>query len=363
MSSGGTLSNDDTRFLQGKRSIRLVPAGAGDGVQTDNSTSAAAATTYIASVYVRADASTTVTLRLVSDAGDIGTNVGVSVNNHEWTRITVSGTTPGGGTFIYLQVESVGGTVGFNIDAIQIETGSTASPWVDGTSVLGGLEYSSGLVESFHDFTIAFWLKSVGSTPVTEETVVQIPVLDGSIEIQRDNFPLIGDSNLLFNTTSNDGATTDFLSASSVFDGTWRHVACVVRRDPESGESGVVKEIYIDGSSVSTSTASASLPDLKFNSGVFVGNNSAGTARLDDNELSDLMFLPWAAPADQVAAWFAMGRSMSPLPRIFLDGEIVPEDEFVVEVEGTARSRFIVANVDSFQRSNAREVDIELMEV
>jgi hypothetical protein len=355
--AGGSIALETTNVLQGSQSLEITTAAAADGAETDL-VSAAAATTYIASVYVKTAAARAVTLKLFDDIGQIGT-VNYTTAAGKWNLLTVSGTTGGGATDIKMQVldNAAAGTTIY-CDAFQIETGSVASTWVDGSRAASDLRYNAGLITSFTDLTYNAWVRMTTANPASTTTLIRLDKVAGTgsfLEIRRDS----GANNIDYQTRGPTDIVADTITyAASPWDDAWHMVTATMRTNPETGE--VKKELYFDGVSVATFSP-AQVPLMSEIDEFKIGD--PGVSSLDGALVDDMMLVPFAAPAALVTAWFNAGQAMSLLPRVEMTGDIIPESSTIVEGEVTSMP-FLGASVDGVNFiDNARRVEFTIDEV
>jgi len=179
------------------------------------------------------------------------------------------------------------------------------------------LIYPKSIVTGLKDFTVNAWISDALSNPGTEDRVL----------LATNNFSLTrssGASDLKFETT-NSGTHT--LTKSSAWDGhsNFKMITAVIRSNPETGENA--KELYYNGSSAASesSASTAKIPDLSGTTEFTIGNDG-GSAQIWTGFIDELLIVPYAATSDIVSAWYAMGKAMSPLPKVYVDGDVIPDD-------------------------------------
>lgn len=343
--AGAGISSSTTQKLQGSRSLRVITAALGDGTETTTET-ASAATTYTGSGYVYVASQRTLRTVMIDSTG-ANTAANFTAYAGKWTRFSVSHTTAGGANTIRIQLlDQEAGGITYYWDALQIETGAVATTWANATRAAGDLAYAASLVTGACDLTVACWAKMPTANPAAERTILSLA--GSGTKLVRPS----GANSIQWNGAS---------YATNPWDGTWRHVACVLRRNPETGENR--NTIYLDGASVATSSTAA--PDLTTVTAVHVGH-AAGANRLGaggDCLVDDLLIVPYAAPSDLVSAWYSMAKAFSALSRVYVDGDAMPEDALTVLAEGRASvSKYLAAHKGGAFRGNLRVVDVELWE-
>jgi hypothetical protein len=360
--NSATLASQTTHRVSGARGLQVdTTSGATvDGVRT-TALSADASSVYIASVYVKPDTiSQSIRVRLRDDTNGVeGTSVQALTDN-EWLRITVSVTTGGSPvTDLFLAVEdsAAADQQTFYIDQLSIRkaTGQAShpfrdSPWLDGIrTVTTPPTFNTGFLSGAAGITINLWANpgaDIGSIDYGVSLYGATPSAEYA-ELFND-----ASGNYQFQTLKK-GSSPDALGFTMT--NNFQMITAVMRYNPETGEVG--KETYVDGVFDSGVTP-ADLPPGSGLSTMAVGHkNDTGYGHWF---FQDLMVLPFAATGAQIAAWFAMGKAMSSLPRVFVDGDIMPDDTLTVEAEGLVRAgEFAWASA----RNNRRRVEFELHEV
>ncbi|KKN71044.1 hypothetical protein LCGC14_0424610 [marine sediment metagenome] len=389
----GSLFSDLANKLQGLRSLRVSPTAAGDGVETGGVT-ATALTTYTASVYVKPSlAGQTFRIEifetgLVSIGFTDYTNLAVGV----WQRIHTTQATSVAGLSILFRVTTpaIGIPLTYHVDAAQLEVDaglSTSAPttWANPTRTLGSGLQQLNWVLGYSDVTVNFWFKAFTTEPSGTRRFFRIQdggSDDNILSIQRELFT----DKINFQTIAapfgaapvQDDLTVVVAGGGFVgFDGTWHMLTCVMRQDPEGAQSK--KRIYLDGVALASSNPSAlpdfrelvvdvtdgSLPDIQ----TIIGGQSSGS-KMDEAQIQDMMVLPFAASDQLVSDWFnvlgAAGVPMSPLPRVYLDGDIMPDRPFGVLVDGEIADELFLsatANNTTGFRSNLRRLSLRFQEV
>ena len=353
--AGGLITSQTTQKVQGTRSLRVVTGASADGAETTTET-AAATTAYAGSAYVWSPVARQVVLELIDSVGSVASYTG-GLFAGRWTRLVVTGTTAGGATTIKLRFkDNAGGGSTFYLDQLQIEAGTIATTWADPTRIAGDLAYSSSIVTGAVDLTVNFWARLPAANVAVDRTFLRIGPASGTANVLR--IFRAADENDIHILTGSD----DVLYATTPWNGAWHMVTCVVRQNAETGENQ--RTIYFDGTSVTT--ASGSAIDLSLATLLQVGH-ALGADRLGattDSLMDDFMIVPYAAPAAQIAAWYAMAKAMPALSRVYVDGDAMPDDALTVLAEGKANSsKYLAAHSGGAFRQNLRLVNIELWEV
>ena len=361
----GGLTSVTTQKLQGSRSLRVVTFASQDGVETTTN-ACSALTSYAGSAYVWTVADRSVKLELYDNIAGTLISTVFTARAGKWTRLAVVATTTAGATTLQLRFrDNEAGGATFYLDALQLEAGSIATTWADGTRAAGDLGYNPSLVTSAMDFTFNAWVRMPTANPSSGSTLASFGLLAGTFVTNYCFIYRAGAANsIVFETAGSASSTLTY--STNPWNGAWRMVTCVFRKNPETGENG--KEIYIDGALVtSSSPASTAFPDLSQATNFHLGSYAGSLFRLgalSDSLMDDAMFLPYAAPADQIAAWYNMGEAMPPLSRVYADGGAVADSALTVLAEGRAdMAKYVSAHKSSAWRDNLRVVDLELWEV
>lgn len=168
-SLGGTFTQTNSAAYSGTGAAQLVTTSSGHGIK--QSYSLPANTAYSFSFYIKADANTTVTYgfyRTTTGSFDpISCASGVSVTT-SWSRKTCTFTTyatMNGDKGIYIRAND-GVTHTFHIDAVQLELGSTVSPYSEGTLSFGGSIVSSTTFRNSSNSSSAFAVQNAEGVTV-----------------------------------------------------------------------------------------------------------------------------------------------------------------------------------------------------
>lgn len=364
---GASIAAETARALRGDRSIRVTIGSAGDGVQVD-AVANGGDVEHVASCYVRVDAACTVRIRLIGTVtGTLGT-ADFALLPDRWTRIAAIGTPTA--EDIIIRVVNQTTTDDFNVDSFQLEVNGNAgtvypTAWFNGAArTVPDFTLPITIAQALGagDFTFNHWIKIDQAVAATRQL---FSIVDDTVEII--DLQVLGNDDFGFGTTNNDGTGGDTLSTTAaITDDDWHMITWVLRRNPEGSE--VQKSIYVDGV-LTASGAAGVLPDLSLlvSTDTFNFGHQAGSKALERAVIDDAMILPWAAPVAQILAWHTMGLAdvaMPQLPRFYLDGDIIPDNVLRVLARGSVPSaQYVVGHVDSVQRSNNREVEIDIREV
>ena len=136
-------------------------------------------------------------------------------------------------------------------------------------------------------------------------------------------------------------------------------ITAVLRLDPLSTE--YIKELYVDGSLVDYSNPSG-VPIL-FSAGYLEIGSALGGEQFDSGLIDDVLLVPYAASATQIANWYALGRAQPALPRVLVHGDAIRETDLSVEAIGRITGIPVVQAVaDGSWQVSIEQVSFELEE-
>lgn len=221
------------------------------------------------------------------------------------------------------------------------------------------LQYPTSVVTGLTDFTINAWVSDQDGVHSTGVDKKIIHIKDGSgnnqVSLERANTA----DNIVYKTVSNSGTTDNITFSTDPWTGTsnFHMVTATFRNNPETGEN--CKVLYYNGASVGTTAATTSAPTLS-NATVFrVGGDGTSSGEWL-GYIDDLIIVPYAATSDIVSAWYAMGKAMSPLPKVYVDGDVIPDDALTSLFFGYVKdSTYLLYAASS---NNKRKLSITLEE-
>jgi hypothetical protein len=372
---GAALTSVTTAAWQGARSLQVVTSGTVNGVRGGVQTSpvsASASTEYVGSVYIRTSTSTTVRCWLRDEVNGIdGPVLTITTTAGTWYRATdLTLGTGGGSPTVSLHVEegTADSAITINADGWQIETGSYSTSWVNGTRAAGALSYPPGLLGVARDLTINAWVTAPDIFALSPYPTLVL--LEGDSGYSGLADPRVHVTfgaaafNAEFTTRAGDGpGTSDTIASASnsVPLNAWTMITAVLRTNPRAGQAK--KELWINGVQAATSSPSA-VPDFSAATpqAFYVGNN-AGAALWDYGHIDDLLVLPAAASASQIAAWYGAGVSQATLPRLAMGGDLLRTGETINVKASLDDVRMVAAVLGSTFEANLREFDFTIEEV
>jgi hypothetical protein len=353
-----SLQANSAVAVQGTKSVTAVTGGTGDGLETGAITPSVS-TDYAASVYVWASSAFAMNLVWwdVGAANPFKTT-GFNTVANKWVRVTDTFTTPGSGfTDMTLRVlNNAGAAKNFACDAFQIEQNDHVTTWADPSRASGDLEYNPSLLTVADSMTFAAWLRSPTANPSSVSMAMRAYEAStvNDVLFRRD----ASANNATLRVYDADGNTDSLTYGTSPWDDDWHHVAFTLR----GADNQAV--IYYDGSSVASKTM-AYYPRLAELASLFIGNT--GGSSYWDGLIDDLMLLPFAAPAELIAAIAAQTVAHAPLPKIRASGDFYETypagsgEDYGVLVEGSVRSSdYNPVAISGSWTNNAQRVAFEL---
>lgn len=368
--NAAVLAADTSNYWQGTKSVKVTTNGSypTDGVRTSVADPGvgSATKTYCGSVYVKAPANNElVKVRLYDNTNAAAGpwTYSLAMTADTWYRLECYITIGGSDCrSIQLEVEEqVGNTVSvFFCDGFQIEESEVPTSWVDGSRSTGDLEYNSSVLSGYLAMTVNLWARMSYFDQSTYDrrlfSLITVGV-GNRFYLHRG----AGVDNIVFYTTDASDSNLDILSKASVWnDEAWHMVTAVMRVDPLSTEYS--KELYFDGT-LEAYINPGGLPTLSSVDQLTVGN-SGGTEHFNGGLIDDLLVVPYAATATQIANWYAFGRAQPELPRVLVHGDAIRETDLSVEAIGRVAGIPVVqAMSDGGWQESLERISFELEEM
>ncbi len=344
---GSTIVAETGIFFQGVKSLKVGTVGAGTGAKTGDA-AISGTTIYRGFAHVFATSAIAMSFKLIDNLGTVATRNFTSVAN-SWVRVDTAGVTGGGATTAHVEVTIVGATPGiFYMDACQITIGNLDVAWADGANTgLIDLAYNADFLTRTSDMSIAFWLGVQGNAG-SDGHIVSARAAGGTHEIRI--FTVSGGDNLTVEAIDGDAVTATLTEVNTLGIG-WIHVVVTWRRRNTDDESEL--RMYIDATEIASSpdTANGEFNQTKLDT-IEVGHRLS--ADILNGSLDDLIILPYAMTAAQVTALFSMGKAMSPLPLVYIDGDLIEDEDLTVLALGkTDQAQYVSATVPDPLNNNA----------
>lgn len=359
---GAAILRDTDNYWDGAASLKVTTDGTGgdrSGARTTG-IAASSSTVYVASLYAKA-VSGTPTIRIFlydADNAVTGTIVTATLSSTEWTRLCDADITTGAGAVSGLEFHFDENTIdsgcAFYVDGLQIEQKDegVSTAWVDGTRAsTQTINYSASVGYQMleNDFTVNLWLATADTTAAQGLFYILATSSTDGILLYHQNGNMKA-------SIYGSGSLTG-LSAAYVPDRTFDMITLAIRRNAGSAEHDA--ELYINGA-LEDYDDSIDLPDKDATPDVFrLGNSSFGCYGIID----DVMCLPYAASAAQIAAWYASGRAAPLLPKVELEGDIILDQRAPMTCIGQlGQSKFSQAAIAGSWTTNLRRVGFTLRE-
>lgn len=329
--AGSSVAYSTTTKWRGAGSVLVtVTTAAARGVECQYA-SGVASTQYVAAVYLLAASGTPqvdVWVRDETGATD-GTKVRVTLSTTVWRRVeaAVTCTAAGGAHTVKVIVESAGTTGDdFYIDELLLVASTTphAGAWVAGTATrtATSLVYPLTDLRPGDDFTFMAWMR----TGALANGLFGLGQMAFSVGDSKTNCvslgAQLGDDAVTSQVNGVAGAHEDAGQYFADAAGQWTHVAVVVRR--VAGSITVYRDGVAGGAAATGSLPSFTAPLLA------VGSDLAG-GNIFEGQLDEVVLVPWAMSAEQIAAWYA--REFSDLPSLDVSGAAVAGTSVEVEMQ------------------------------
>jgi hypothetical protein len=338
--SGATLASSGSAPWEESKALSVLTAAAtvGSGARADL-TGTSGSTLYSASVYLKAASGSPqvrVYMKEVTGGSAAGTARTVNLSSTTWKRVEVEITTGGGVTAIGLVVDTPNSVAAFTFyaDGFQVAAQAYYTAWVDGSRSAGSLHYALGDHRASDDLTVMFWARRSGTSQPGNLAMLAIGsstdyllIRDTPSGNENPEVDVVaGGAAVASSLSGDDGHTSGYLD--------WRHVAVTMQRQSRAGQYRLW--VYAAGAP-SAFYEPASVPAWGANPTLYVGTNVLGGA-IGGFCFDDLVVLPYALDADQIAGVYALGRSFPDLPKLAVSGLLVDAAEGAeLEVIGTSR--------------------------
>ena len=201
-------------------------------------------------------------------------------------------------------------------EVIKAQQDTTVNLWTNATNVDPTTD---------EDFFFNFYDASASSTNYYKNSFRAFRHTDGALKFE-------------ISATDSSGWTNNVstISLADPFDGNFKMLTFVLRRNPESGESN--QYMYVNGS-LSSSATTAHIPNPDNFTKVIIGSSgeddhdySGGIA----NRLVDFQILPYAAPSGMISGWYNFGQNSGLLPNLKMTGDVTHDS--LVTVRGKVDS-------------------------
>lgn len=333
--NSATISGDTSNYWQGTKSLKVVTSAS--PTLKEGAKTAAITTTsgnqHSGSVYLKGDSGgeeVDVYIRNTTLAAN-GVITSVTLTAGEWKRVecTISSglVFTGNSLALYIVEKTSGSNITFYADGFQLEEASTVTSWVDGTRANGVLPYDSSFMRAYRYVTFNFWARIGEHNDSSTRHFIHMAETGIEVAIARS-------SSALFMLVDSSPNSSLCYASGAMGDDDWHMVTGVLRRDAASGVPS--RELYVDGVSVADDSPTWDMDFSGFDH-IAVGYDDGGSTPSPQSNvfLDDVMVLPFAADDETISSWYSMGKAMPSLPRVYIDGDVIPEDEFTILAIGT----------------------------
>lgn len=300
---GSDASYSTSQAVSGAGSIWVDDGGASALLQTAP-ISASASTAY--TVQCKILCTEVIGTIAVSIHGDVSGKIGTvefdDVPPGAWNLVQHTETTGGGDSTIHVGILIDGGSI--YVDEMQLETGSVAHSWADGSQPAGDLAYQPEILQQIvDDCTISFWARMQAATEGSDRALVSCGSSGGNQNRCRIQRSAAATSILV--STSDANANIDDFTVALAWDGLWHMVTVVL--EPSGSQT---KMVYVDGKLVNAKTTTY-LPTWTDVDIFEVGHRAGGKhlGHASTGLIDDLLVLNRAATATEIKAWYDSGET------------------------------------------------------
>ena len=195
-------------------------------------------------------------------------------------------------------------------------------------------DFDVGIIKPQQDLTFNVWTNSSATDPSGYWDYL-ITVYGANW--YQNSFRLIRktDGDLYFAVSAPDSSgsstKTSEITVTDPFDGNWKMITAVLRRNAESDEYN--QYVYVNGVlSAYATTSHVPLPSDWARIAFFLTGNTTGWP----DRVEDMQFLPYAAPGAMVLGWYNFGQEMGALPNLKMTGDVTHDS--LVTVRGKVDS-------------------------
>jgi hypothetical protein len=362
-----THAADATNYYIGSAAVSLtfsaVVNAVRGSVRRTMLNNAASSTDYSASCWLKSTAGATVRVAIWDNSDAVyGPFQVVTLPAGVWQRvedITILTGSPGVHQLrLHIEEDTIDSGEQFTLDAIQLEAKAFTTSYVTTTRANGQLIYETDMFAGCSEgITLAAWTTGPNLLNLAAGgEVVEVYTNGGSSDVRIEQ-PSSATNALRLVVRDAAGAGFD-LTELSAWTGAWRHVAAVIRTNPDSGDN--TAELYLDGVLVQSSTSTV-LPTPNLLDRVSIGSVKGTGGRLN-GRIDEALVLPYPASAEAIAALAARTDAMPSLPLMEAMGDAIGCS--VVSVEGEiTRNTYRDRGVGGVWQNNAESVAFVLHEV
>ena len=202
----------------------------------------------------------------------------------------------------------------------------------------GGESYDLGIgsVKANQDLTINLWTNPSATDPGSLQYIFNFS--DGVATYKNTaNAYRTTDGKLNFNVSASDASSdtnkTSHLEIADPFDGNFKMLTFVVRRNAESGEYN--QYMYVNAVLQAFATTAHTPTPSAWNEWVIASGGSNGEDW--NNKMDDFQILPYAATSSLITGWYNFGQNVGQHPILKMDGDLTRDT--IVNVRGNVVER------------------------
>ena len=208
-----------------------------------------------------------------------------------------------------------------------VPTGFSGKSRLVGTGVYS--DYPTDMIKTQQDLTFNVWTDPA-ATPSATEYLLNMYKTDyyrNSVRLYRST----SDNKLNYKISAVDASgssdKTSHLSISDPFDGSFKMVTAVLRRNAESGEYNQL--LYINGVLQAYATTSH-IPDPASWTNIKLGVYPLSSSSRWPDRIDDVQVLPYAAPTEMILGWYNFGQNSGEHPNLKMTGDVTHDSVVIV---------------------------------
>tara|TARA_R100000988_G_C3976764_1_gene154612 strand:- start:337 stop:1170 length:834 start_codon:yes stop_codon:yes gene_type:complete len=216
-----------------------------------------------------------------------------------------------------------------------VPTGFTGK---SGTVSNGGEGYDLGIgsVKANQDLTINLWTNPSATDPGSLQYLFNFSDKTATYKNSARAYRTT-DGKLNFKVSAFDSSSssnkTSHLQLADPFDGNFKMLTFVVRRNAESGEFN--QYMYVNAVLQGSATTAHTPTPSAWNEWVIASGGANGQDW--NNKMDDFQILPYAATSDFITGWYNFGQNVGQHPILKMDGDITRDT--IVNVRGNVVER------------------------
>ena len=191
-------------------------------------------------------------------------------------------------------------------------------------------DYPVEIFRPQQDITFNAWTDQAGSS-AADEHLVNIFKTSSHANSFRAFIDNSDSDKLKFAISAEDASgpanKTSSLDVANPFNGSYKMVTAVLRRNPESGET--TQALYINGVSQGTATTSH-IPDPSAFTHFKLGVDPDSTGTYWRKKVDEVQVLPYAAPAEMILGWYNFGQNSGEHPNLKMTGDVTHDSVVIV---------------------------------